>query len=206
MPKLKNRPPKYSKLNGQAVVYYNGKPHYLGRHGSPESKTAYARFIAEIQANPISVLPRGEKHVTVRELTAAYLEHAVANFDYTDYFHCRVVVLDFLDKLYGDNTPVDSFKPRCLKLVRTEMVQSRRFCRRIVNRYTQRIVAIFAWGVEHDLVPETTWSALKVVKSLRKGEEGTFDNKERQPVTDDVIRRTLPFMPLPLPQWWWFKD
>jgi integrase len=33
------------------------------------------------------------------------------------------------------------------------------------------------------------------VKTLRKGEEGTFDNEERQPVPDDVIRRTLPFMP-----------
>jgi integrase len=74
-------------------------------------------------------------------------------------------------------------------------VKSRRFCRRIVNRCSNRIISIFAWGVENELVPETTWRALKAVKSLRKGEEGTFDNEERQPVPDDVIRRTLPFMP-----------
>jgi integrase len=75
------------------------------------------------------------------------------------------------------------------------MIQSGRFCRRTINDHTFRIISIFAWGVENDLVPEATWRTLKIVKSLRKGEEGTFDNEERQPVADDVIRRTLPFMP-----------
>ena len=75
------------------------------------------------------------------------------------------------------------------------MVQSQRFCRRIVNRYTFRIISIFAWGVENDLVQETTWRALKAVKALQEGAPGTFDNEEREPVSDDVIRRTLPFMP-----------
>ena len=47
MPKL-NRPPKYCKLNNYAVVYFNGKPRYLGQYGSPESKVAYSRFVAEL--------------------------------------------------------------------------------------------------------------------------------------------------------------
>ena len=106
-----------------------------------------------------------------------------------------MIVQDFLAKLYGDSTAVDDFKPRCLKVVRDAMIQSRRFCRRVVNSYTRRIVAMFAWGVEHDLVLETTWRALKVVKALPKGHSGTFDKEERQPVPDEVIRRTLPYMP-----------
>ena len=194
MPKL-NRPPKYCKLNGQAVVYYQRKTHYLGRHGSPESKTAYARFLAEIQANSTIIQPSGEKNATVRELAAAFLDHAKASFDSTEYGHYRIIILDFLSPLFGDNTAVDCFKPRCLKLVRDEMIKSRRFCRRIVNRYTFRIISIFAWGVENDLVQETTWRSLKAVKPLLKGHPDTFDNEERQPVSDDVIRRTLPFMP-----------
>ena len=75
------------------------------------------------------------------------------------------------------------------------MIKSSRFCRNVVNRYTKNIVSIFAWGVENDLVPETTWRALKSVKSLRKGDEGTFDNPPRQEVPDEVVKRTLPFMP-----------
>jgi len=70
MPKLKDCPPKYCKMNGQAVVYYQGRPHYLGRHGTPESKTAYARFIAGIQANPTVPQSKAEKHVRTTSITA----------------------------------------------------------------------------------------------------------------------------------------
>ena len=195
MPKLNNRPPKYSKMGKYAVVYARGKPNYLGLHGSPESKIAYARFIAELQANPIASPSNGEKSITVSELTAAFLDHAQANTDPTYYTHCRIIAIDFLYPLFGDGTSVDNFKPSCLTLVRKEMIKSRRFCRRTINDYTFRIISIFAWGVRNDLVHESTVRALRVVKSLRKGEEGTFDNEKRQPIPDDVVIRTLPFMP-----------
>jgi integrase len=197
MPKLKSRPPKYSKMGKYAVAYCNGKPHYLGRYGSPESKVAYSRFVAELQANPTPSIspPTGESHFTVRELTAAFLDDAKVNTDPISYGHCRVVILDFLDKLYGDKTLVDSFKPSSLTLVQKEMIKSGRYCRRTVNDHTRRIISIFAWGVRNDLVQETTWRALKSVKALPSGTHGTFDKEERQPVPDDVVRRTLPFMP-----------
>jgi len=195
MPKLHNRPPKYCRVNEYAVIYHHGKPHYLGLYGSPESKVAYSRFVAEIQANPSFYLTKGETSIAVSELAAAFLDHVKGNIDSAGYSLYRIIILEFLDKLYGDDIPVDDFKPSCLKLVRAEMIKSRRFCRRIVNRYTHRLVSIFAWGVENDLVQETTWRALKAVKSLPEGYPGTFDNDERQPVSDDVIRRTLPFLP-----------
>jgi len=169
MPKLNNRPPKYSKLKKYAVLYHQGKIHYLGLYGSPESKIAYSRFVAEIQANPTFIPPKGEPSVTVKELAAAFLDHAKENTDPTTYDFYRIIVLDFLMKLYGDSVPVDDFKPSCLKLVRTEMVKSRRFCRYIVNRHVRRLISIFAWGVEYDLVQEVTWNALKAVKSLPQG-------------------------------------
>ena len=195
MPKLNNRPPKYTKVNGRAAVYYGGKTHYLGGlYGSQESKAAYARFLVEIQANPDARKPNEERSITVSELAVEYLDFAVAKIDPTDYGHCRVIVLDFLTKLFG-STPVGEFKPQSLKTVRNAMIQSRRFCRSTVNKYTKHLISMFSWGVEHDLVPETIWRALKTVKALSKGYEGTFDHEEREPVPDDVISRTLPFMP-----------
>jgi len=136
MPKLINRNPKLSKLGKYAVVYYRSKIHCLGRHRTPEALTAYNRLCAEIQSNPVLPPPCGEKRVTVHELTAAFLDHAQINFDATSYSFHRVIILDFLDKLYGNDTPVEEFTSCCLKLVRDEIVRSRRFYRNIVNRCT----------------------------------------------------------------------
>ena len=195
MPK-QSKPPKYCKMGKYALVYHQGRKIYLGLYGTPESRAAYTRLLAELQANPTAIpLPNGEKRVTVCELAAAFLENARESINSTDYEHYCTVILDFLDKLYGDGFPADDFKPRCLKLVRTEMVKTRRFCRNTVNKYTRFIVAIFAFGVENELVLETTYRALKVVKSLPKGHEGTFDHDERESVPDSVVVRTLPFLP-----------
>ena len=196
MPKLNNRPPKYCKLNQYAVLYYQGKIHYLGRYGSPESKIAYSRLVAEIQANPVTVpLQTGDKRVTISELAAGFLDHAKANINPTDYAHYRTAILDYLIKLYGDNFAVNDFKPRCLKTVREAMVKDRRYCRNTINKYIRFIIAVFGWGVENELVLETTHRALKLVKSLPKGSEGTFDHDERESVPDEVVIKTLPFMP-----------
>jgi integrase len=197
MPKLNNRPPKYCKLKKYAVVYLHGKTHYLGLYDSPESRAAYARLLAESQANPNFYLSKKEVEagITIKELSAAFLDYAENRIDIKDYNHYCTIVVDFLLKLYGDSIPVDTFKPSCLKLVRDDMIQSRRFCRNTINKYTRRIVSLFQWGVENDHVLETTWRALKAVKSLSKGYPGTFDNPKREHVPDWVVELTLPFMP-----------
>jgi len=135
MPNLKNRPPKYQRSGKYAVVYHHGKRIYLGEYGSPESHTAYSRFVAERQSNPTFHLPRGETSISVKELAVAFLDHAKVTQGDTDYKHCCTVILDFLLKLYGNDTPADSFKPSYLKLVREEMVKSRRFCRNTIRAY-----------------------------------------------------------------------
>jgi hypothetical protein len=196
MPKLNLniRNPKLCKLKKYAVCYHGGKTHYFGLYGTPEAKTAYDRFCAEIQSNPTFYLQRGESGITVAELAAAYLDHAEATMGSGDYKNCRTLVGDFLLKLFGDDTLADQFTPKCLKLVRADMIQSRRFCRRTINDYTSRIVSMFAWGVEHDHVLETTHRALKLVKSLPKKTPGVIDHPKREYVPVDVVDRTLPFM------------
>ena len=98
MPKLKNRPPKYSKQGNYAVVHFNRRYYYLGRYGSPESKEAYSRFLAEIQTSAVFSPPSEEKHLTVSELSAAFLDHAKLTLDPTNYSFYRIVILDFLVK------------------------------------------------------------------------------------------------------------
>ena len=198
-----NKPPKYSKVGKYAVIYQNRKPIYLpGLYGSPESKAAYARFEAEWWSNggnrsKTTFQPFGKESVaadtTVRELCAAFLEHVEVTLASVNYTHYRIVVLDFLKKLYGD-IPADNFKPSCLKLVRTEMIRSGRFCRNHINSYVTKIVRVFSWGVEEELVQPNTALALKAVKSLPPGAPGTFDHPEPKCVPDGVIAKTLPFL------------
>jgi hypothetical protein len=155
MPKL-NRPPKYCKDGKYAAVYFHGKKHRLGIHGSPESQIAYARLLAESKVNPVFSPHRGKTDTTVREVAAVFLDYAEKTLKKPNYTHYRIVVVDFLLKLYGDNTSADDFKQSCLKLVRDEMIQSRRFCRKHINDCTRRIVTMFTWAAEMEYADVNT--------------------------------------------------
>jgi integrase len=202
MPKYK--PAKLCKDGKKAFVLIEQKKHYLtGQWGTPEVNAAYAQYCAQWWENyrsPIKIpltLTQKNEHTdtTVKELALDYLQYQEQRIDSKGFGHCRILIIDFVLAYYGDNTPADSFSPKCLKLIRDALLQSRRFCRNMVNRYTRQIVSMFQWGVENEFVSETTWRALKAVKALRKGEAGTFDNAPRREVSDDVVERTLPFLP-----------
>ena len=210
MPKNIHKPPKYCKLKAgkklYAVVYHHGKTIYLGSYGSPESKIAYARFIAELKQQPEITVPTiqqcetiGEPSATVKELGIAFLDHILkmrgsAKYGKEDYSHYRTAFC-VLFKLYGDDILADSFKPKNLKLYRQELIDTKRFCRGTVNDYVRRVVRMFMWGAEEEILEYSTAAALKAVKSLQEGHPGTFDHPERENVPDDVIKRTLPFLP-----------
>ena len=179
MPKL-NRPPNYCKDGKYAVVYLHRKKYRIGLHGSEESQIRYARLIAESKVNPNFHPHSGKADISVREVAAAFLEHAERTLAKPNYTHYRIVIIDFLLKLYGDDTPIDGFKPSCLKLLREEMIQSGRFCRKQINEYTRRIVTLFTWAAEMEYADANTALALKTVKRLPEGYTGTFDNDERE--------------------------
>jgi len=75
------------------------------------------------------------------------------------------------------------------------MVEAGTLCRSQINKHIGRIIRIFAWGVEEEIVAPNVVAALRAVKNLQRGEQGTFDNPPRQEVSDEVVKWTLPFMP-----------
>jgi len=206
----KTKPPKYciDKGKKKAYVKIDGKKSYLpGKSNSPESKEAYARFEIEWWENsrrpiaervPLTLMSNGTKtDTTVKEVALAFLQYAEATKTAANFTHYRIATMDFLVEHYG-STPAGDFNVGCLHLIRTAIIQSRRFCRKQVNEYTRRIVTLFRWGVSVGLVnPMTAWG-LSTVKPLEPGYPGTFDHPEREYVQDDVIIRTLPLLPLTL--------
>jgi len=204
MPRLKERLPKLCKnKNGKyeyAVVRYGGEKIPLGKWGTAEAKKAYAKFITELQNNPqfdvVQSTPdsSGSREGLMSELAALYLDHLKeSNIHVAHYDHMSIILQDFLLPLYPD-LPADSFSPKTLKAVRSNMIASQRYCRKVINDYIRRIVAMFSYGVEEELVDVKTVHALREVKTLRKGAKGTFDHPKRKPVPDEVVRRTLPYM------------
>jgi integrase len=116
------------KASSQAIVKLGGKLHYLGKHGSPESKRKYAEKIAEWFDNPTlpPMQPPGPGELTIIELCERFRRHAVeyyrkggrptgelGNFDMA----MRPLLLLFGEELVKD------FGPKKLKAVRELMVQ-----------------------------------------------------------------------------------
>jgi integrase len=193
MPKLLNQLPKKCRDRNQCFSWHRGKRIYHGVWGSPDAEKSYKRFIAALLESPAPVFQNengGE--MLISELADAFLEHIETRMDKTHVQHFKRAI-GYLVDVYGELT-IDDFSPKKLKVCRGQMVKTGRLCRNMVNDYTRRIISVFAWGVEEECVKSALVHSLREVKALRKGEQGTFDNPPRTEVSDDVVKRTLPFM------------
>jgi hypothetical protein len=139
--------PKYRhyKPKDLAVVRIDGRDHYLGKYGTPESKEKYARLLAEHSmmgsvALP-AVAPTEEKPFTILELIEGFRTHAEGYYrradgtrtgEQTNYKHA----FRPLKALFG-RTPARDFGPKSLKLVRQRMIDSG-LSRTVINRYGPR--------------------------------------------------------------------
>jgi len=200
MPKLKTRLPRLCRDRKLAISWYNGKRIYHGLWGSPEAEKSYKRFIAALLENPTLPLQTERDSPTkvgndilVSELADAFLDSIESKMDNNEYMLFKYAV-GYLVELYGD-LAVNEFSPKKLKIVRSRMVSAGTLCRSTINKYVGKLRRIFTWGVGEEVVQSTVSDALKAVKDLRKGEDGTFDHLEREAVPEWVIAATLPFLP-----------
>jgi integrase len=201
MPKLTRKPPKYSHHipTGQARVRYQGKDHYLGIHGSPESYAKYAEFIARWRdGTPPNGAEKAQKHrpsiLSIAELVESYLEHCEKYYrrDGKPTGEAAVMrcALRPLWKMFG-RLPLVEFGPLRLEEVRDRMV-SDGWSRNYVNASVRRIRQCFNWGVSREKVPVTVADALAKLKGLREGESEARENDPIGPVEDAVVEATLP--------------
>jgi len=193
MPKLKNQYPKNCRDRNQSFSWYNGKRIYHGVWGSPEAEKNYKRFIARLLENPdLPLLDDKTGEVLVSELAAGFMNYIEPQQDRTEILHFKRAI-GFLVEFYGE-LAVNEFSPKKLKVCRNQMVKAGTMCRLQINKQCGRIIRIFAWGVEEELVRPAIVAALREVKNLQCGEQGTHDNPPRQEVPDEVVKRTLPFL------------
>ena len=175
MPRLVNRLPKYSlhKPSGQAKVRYGGKDKYLGKYGSPESKEAYARFIASIPkpgdsdqpaaAAPGVVLMVGECVALFHAHTRVY--YARDGVPTGEHTTIRYALRPLTSRF--DDLPVTEFGPKKLKLVREDMI-GLGWSRSTINKAVNRIKLCFAWAASEELISPHIAMGLKTVPGIQK--------------------------------------
>jgi integrase len=184
--------------SGQAVVTLAGKDHYLGRHGSPESRQAYERLIAEWLADRRRPPEARGKYpdLSINELLVAYWDHVQAYYtkDGAPTSEPGTIrqALRPVRELYGA-VPAVEFGPLALKAVRRAMVE-RGWCRTFINKQINRVKKLFSWAAGEELVPLATYQALTTVDGLRKGRSEAREKPPVGPVPDELVDRTLPHL------------
>jgi integrase len=84
-----------------------------------------------------------------------------------------------------------------LRALRDEMVRSG-LCRNTVNARVNRARRLFKWGVGVELVPPSVYQALQAVPGLLRGRSEAPEAKPIQPVPEEHVDQTLPFLPSPV--------
>lgn len=195
MPK-KNRKPSYllHKPSGQARVRIDGKDHYLGEYGSPESRDRYDELIAEWFAK------QNADGVSLRidELAIRFMAHAneyyrTLNGEPTGEADNYRRALRYLVGEFG-RTRVREFGPVKFKAVREAMVKAG-LCRSHINRQASRIKTVFSWAVENELAPTGVVQALREVAGLRAGRTAAHEAPPVVPVDAETVDATLKHLP-----------
>jgi len=179
---------------GQAVVTIAGRDHYLGVHGTVQSRDAYDRLIAEWLANGRMLKQQAVGGLTVAELAAAYWHfcesYYVKDGAPTSELERIQAALRPVRRLYA-RSPVAGFGPLALKSIREEYVTAG-ITRRSVNNQMGRTKRMFRWGVENELVPPSVYHGLQAVGGLRKGRTSAPDREPIGPVPDEYIDAIKP--------------
>jgi len=117
--------PSYQRQRGRskdrAFVRLNGRRHYLGEYGSPESKEAYRRLIVEWAIDAGAGLSTSSD-LTVVELIAHFWKHAQSYYRRLDGTPTTEIgnfrlALRPLKELYG-RTPADAFGPKAQQVIK----------------------------------------------------------------------------------------
>ncbi len=213
MPKLNGRFPKYRlhRNSGQAIVTLNCQDHYLGVHGSDESKAAYDRLIAQWlsqgrQTQRPTVEPATQTSLPIQpEAGTRTVDHVIHGFWQHAKLHYRkpdgtsTTELDNfrqalrpLRRLYGSSA-ADQFGPKALKALREHMI-GLDWCRSHINKQISRIKSVFRWAVENELVPPAIHHGLLAVKGLQRGRTNAREAKTVRPVAEDRIAAVRRFV------------
>jgi integrase len=187
------------KASGRAIVTIDGRDHYLGEYGSPESREKYNRVVAEFLLRGRQSGPLNDPTTTVDQLLAAWLQK-IANHTSAGDFAITKIAAKWLSEHYGE-TPAAEFSAVKLRALRERMTTAHvtrrkhappiHLSRHYVNKLVRRIQIAFRWGAEHGLSPASAYHEAALVQSLRAGRSEARETRRVMPADQRDIDAVL---------------
>ena len=191
------KPPKLCRHKNSAFIYVRKKQVYLGKWGSDEAQAAYDRYLIEWAKNGgVARLSQPSDRVLLVELVNAFLADYKARpvKSVPDLYSYDQVSVR-LAKLFPDYLAED-FRVRDLELFRDSFKKAgfqcggkkKEYSRTYLNKITNRVKAIFRWGVSKDLIPAETAQRLNYLVPLRQGHTDAPETRQRHFIENKDFR------------------
>jgi integrase len=189
---------------GGARVKINGKSHYLGKYGSPESYKEYERLRAEHALGFAMPSLPSSLGMTVDELIAGCLKADPRGLDHPQVQRVARACVP-LSRLFGP-TQAGEYRANRLRATRDAMIDQRwmtdeekekcgPWCRNTINKAVQRIIIVFSWGESTEILPMGIAEHLRTVKPLEINDPRIFDHPDREPADWEAqVKPCLKFM------------
>lgn len=188
--------------SGHGYARLDGRQVWFGPYDDPETHQRFARTLAEWIANGRR-LPseQGREEMRVADIVAAYLEFAASFYCKPDGTPTREVenltdAVRLLLKLYG-TLPVHEFGLRQIKTLREQMITDG-LTRKTINDRLNRMVRLFGWAAEEELCKSEVYSALRALRSLKRGRSAAREGRRILPVAWEHVEAVLPHVSRPL--------
>lgn len=204
------RVPSYRKhSSGQARVTLNGRDHLLGPYGSPESKKAYGRLIAEFSAaNQSPTFGKVPGSLLLDEVLLAFVKHSKKYYGEDDGEHYQYILTTrSMADLYG-SLPACQFgavqfrairewwltppAPKKLKSGKLSNVKGR--SRQYINAQMKRTLRIISWAVGEGLIPADNYTQIKCVAPLKRGRCEAGEASKIECVDAKLVEATIPHL------------
>lgn len=191
------------KGSGQALVELNGRHHYLGAHGTPESKQRYERLVAEWLINGRQTPIQSHERITVDEIAAHYLSALDRDKKYhkpdgtrSTRFGEVKLSLRQLRQDYGC-MKAEEFSVTDLRVIQHRMMgDGLRIS--TINARIATIKRVFKHAVTHELIPATRYESIRLLENIALGQRPELESEKVECVPEADIDAILPLVPRPV--------
>ena len=192
MPRLKGIPAYvHHRASGQARVRIDGKDHYLGPYGSPESHICYDELIADLLERRKSDAGKANGSTKLNAVLAAWWTECKLRYAHNGKGRhgnavCWRPTIRMLREALGNESP-KTLTPKRLRILIEDTAKEKDWSLRYSRDVLSRVKAIYKWAAAEELIDLLTYQQLEVV-TIRRGRE----TEPLGPVSDELVEKTLP--------------